>query len=98
MNGDENGKVEARCAKCFWLASEQTRCRLLRALKNGPMSVGRLTEFLGVKQPTVSYHLVLLRKGGIITMVKRGREHVYALDPDADCLAKCGALTGLISC
>jgi DNA-binding transcriptional ArsR family regulator len=42
-----------------------------------------LTECCGVRQPTVSHHLRVLREAGIVTSERRGQNIFYRLDPDA---------------
>ena len=49
----------------------------------GELCVCVLTEELGLSQPTVSHHLKLLRKAGLIEGEKRGTWSYYRLRPEA---------------
>jgi DNA-binding transcriptional ArsR family regulator len=44
-------------------------------------SVGYLTESLGLPQPTVSKHLGVLRKVGLVSVSKLGQQRLYRLNP-----------------
>jgi len=43
----------------------------------GEKTVGEITKKLRLTQPTVSYHLKIMKEEGIIEGVKRGREVFY---------------------
>lgn len=58
------------------------RYRMLMALVKGPMTVGDLTEVVGLTQPAVSQHLKTLRESGLVTDEKRGQEVYYALNAE----------------
>ncbi|MEO7015094.1 MAG: metalloregulator ArsR/SmtB family transcription factor [Leifsonia sp.] len=65
--------------------SDPTRARLLRLLLDAPDgrgSVTRLAEALGLRQPTVSHHLKLLRDEGIVERSQEGRTAWYSIAPD----------------
>lgn len=47
------------------LLADETRWRLLRALRSSDYQVGELVDLLGLPQNLVSYHLGLLRQAGI---------------------------------
>jgi len=50
--------------------------------ERGAHPVGALVETLQLPQPTVSKHLGVLRKVGIVSVVKRGQSRVYELNAD----------------
>ena len=52
----------------------------MSALAAGDRVVSDLVVTVGGSQPTVSEHLALLRKVGLVTCTKRGRERVYCLE------------------
>ncbi|HEV7183825.1 MAG TPA: metalloregulator ArsR/SmtB family transcription factor [Leifsonia sp.] len=65
--------------------SDPTRARLLRLLLDAPDgrgSVTRLAEALGIRQPTVSHHLKLLRDEDIVERSQEGRTAWYSIAPD----------------
>ncbi len=50
--------------------------------ERGAHPVGALVETLQLPQPTVSKHLGVLRKVGIVSVSKRGQSRVYELNAD----------------
>jgi len=45
-----------------------------------PKNVTPLRKTLGLKQPTVSYHLGLLRMGRLVEGIRKGKSVVYVTD------------------
>ena len=84
------------CTHCYKLASEEARHQILTLLKKGPHTVGELTERLHVKQPTVTHHLKLLSKAGLVAMEKKGQQHLFTLNKKSECFSDCGLLKGLV--
>ncbi len=56
--------------------------RLLLEADDHALTVGRLTEALELRQPTVSHHVRVLHEAGIVERTPRGREVWYSL-PEA---------------
>jgi protein-tyrosine-phosphatase/DNA-binding transcriptional ArsR family regulator len=78
------------------LAAHPVRWRLLTALAGGDYRVRELVTLVDEPQNLVSYHLRLLRDGGLITATRSsfdGRDSYYHLDLDrcAEALADTGA-------
>jgi protein-tyrosine-phosphatase/DNA-binding transcriptional ArsR family regulator len=78
------------------LAAHPLRWSLLSALAGGDLRVRELVEHVGQPQNLVSYHLRLLRGGGLVTATRSsfdGRDSYYHLDLDrcAGALAETGA-------
>jgi DNA-binding transcriptional ArsR family regulator len=48
--------------------------------RGGEMSAGEIAERFGCSWPTTTRHLNVLREAKLISVVKRGRERVYALE------------------
>ena len=48
--------------------------------RGGEMSAGEIAERFGCSWPTTTRHLNILREAKLISVVKRGRERVYALE------------------
>src|SRR5689334_182091 len=72
------------------LAAHPVRWRLLSELSRSDRRVGELCALAGERQSLVSYHLKLLRDGGLVTARRSaadGRDSYYVLD-----LERCGAL------
>jgi ArsR family transcriptional regulator, arsenate/arsenite/antimonite-responsive transcriptional repressor / arsenate reductase (thioredoxin) len=77
------------------LAAHPLRWSLLTALAGGDLRVRELVERVGEPQNLVSYHLRLLRDGGLVTATRSsfdGRDSYYHLDLDrcAGALAETG--------
>src|SRR5919197_4987977 len=78
------------------LAAHPLRWQLLSALADGDYRVRELVTLLDQPQNLVSYHLRLLRDGGLVTATRSsfdGRDSYYHLDLDrcAAALAEAGA-------
>jgi len=48
--------------------------------RRGPLAVGTLVVALGLPQPAVSKHLGVLRKVGVVAVIKQGQQRVYNLE------------------
>jgi DNA-binding transcriptional ArsR family regulator len=67
----------------FNAIAEPRRREIVELLaRRGPLSVGTLVVTLGLPQPAVSKHLGVLRKVGVVAVVKQGRERVYSLEAE----------------
>ena len=62
------------------LLSDVTRLGILRILAAGPMNVTALCKILGLKQPTVSRHLGLLRMGRLVVGTRKAKMVEYATE------------------
>jgi DNA-binding transcriptional ArsR family regulator len=58
------------------------RLLILCALLGGEMSVGDLAGFLGIRDSTVSQHLALLRREGIVAGRREGQVIWYRIASD----------------
>ncbi len=68
----------------FRAIAEPRRRELINALRGGrPRAVGELVGELRWRQPTVSKHLRVLHKAGIVTMSRHGRRRLYRLHANA---------------
>jgi len=80
------------------LAAHPVRWRVLVALAGGDLRVRELVAAVGEPQNLVSYHLRLLRDGGLVTATRStfdGRDSYYHLDLDRCAAALAGAATAL---
>jgi len=64
-------------ARGFSLLSDPTRLGILKMLAGGSKNVTALCDGLGLKQPTISHHLGLLRMGRLVTGTRKGKSVVY---------------------
>ncbi|TAM67804.1 MAG: ArsR family transcriptional regulator [Microbacteriaceae bacterium] len=65
--------------------SDPTRARILSLMldsTDGRVSVTRLAEVLGLRQPTVSHHLKVLHDDGLVRREPEGRQVWYSIHPD----------------
>jgi DNA-binding transcriptional ArsR family regulator len=66
----------------FNAIAEPRRRQIIDLLaERGDRPVGDLVEALQLPQPTVSKHLGVLRKVGIVSVFKRGQSRLYSLNP-----------------
>ena len=63
-------------ANIFRLLGQPNRLAILLAIGGGEACVCHLEAVLGVRQATISQHLMALRNAGLVTTVREGR-HVY---------------------
>jgi hypothetical protein len=79
------------CPDCFKVVGVESRYKLVCLLgkAKGGATVGALTEKLGLKQPTVTHHLNILKSVNAVGFEEKGRERVYSLKRDAHCFEEC---------
>src|SRR5215467_1321759 len=67
----------------FNAIAEPRRRQIVELLaRRGAMAVGTLVVTLGLPQPAVSKHLGVLRKVGVVAVIKQGKQRVYSLEPE----------------
>jgi DNA-binding transcriptional ArsR family regulator len=64
----------------YGLLSDQTRLGILKILTGGQKNVSALCKGLGLKQPSVSHHLGLLRMGRLVIGTRTGKSVIYSVD------------------
>jgi DNA-binding transcriptional ArsR family regulator len=71
----------ATTADVFNAIAEPRRREILRVLVDGQeRAVGDVVKVVRMSQPTVSKHLGVLRRVGVVTVVKRGQHRMYRLN------------------
>lgn len=60
------------------LVSDPTRIRILHLLSREPLSVAELQEILTMGQSRISSQLALLKKGGLVSDKRVGKNNIYA--------------------
>ncbi len=68
---------EEKAAKTLKALANPDRIRIMKMLSNGPLGFKEIKEALGVESPTVSHHLKLLTRTG---MVRKGNK--YEISPN----------------
>jgi ArsR family transcriptional regulator len=63
--------------------ADEKRLKILRMLLNSDLCVGALANHLGTSKPSVSQHLQILRKAGLVKGEKRGYWTHYMVDRQA---------------
>jgi DNA-binding transcriptional ArsR family regulator len=76
-------KAQASKASTLLAAmSNEKRLMILCQLIEGECSVMQLAELLGARQSTISQHLALLRKDGLVRARRDGQTQFYSLTGD----------------
>jgi len=65
--------------KIFGALSDESRLRMLFALRHGELCVCQLIELMGLSSSTVSKHLSILRDAGLLDSRKEGRWVYYRM-------------------
>jgi DNA-binding transcriptional ArsR family regulator len=67
----------------FKAMAHESRLKIIGLLATGERSVHDLAEALGLKEPTVSHHLAILKAQGLVTARAEGTTRWHALDREA---------------
>src|SRR5512136_224703 len=70
----------ALLAEIFSALSDPSRIRIISALTEGEMNVGKLAEMVGISESAISHHMRGLRQLRIVRARKEGRQVFYALE------------------
>ena len=65
--------------RVFGALSDETRLRMLYALRHGELCVCQLIDLMGLSPSTVSKHLSILRDAGLLDSRKEGRWVYYRM-------------------
>jgi DNA-binding transcriptional ArsR family regulator len=68
------------CCTIFQALSDRTRLTILELLKEKERCVSELCEHFQISQPSVSHHLDILKRSGLVSADKRGREVFYTFN------------------
>lgn len=63
----------------FQALNDDTRRAILDLLREGDLSAGTIAEHFHLGKPTVSHHLDLLKRAGLVTSEKQGQFVIYSL-------------------
>jgi ArsR family transcriptional regulator len=95
-----NDKTLELIAERFRLLGDPVRLRLLQTLEAGEMSVADLVASTGAAQASVSKHLQLLLRGGLVQRRRQGMFVYYSVVDDRVfelCDVVCGSLTAYLA-
>jgi DNA-binding transcriptional ArsR family regulator len=59
--------------------TEANRLHIVELLRDGPLTVGEITERLGLQQPQVSKHLKVLNEADIVEVQPQANRRIYQL-------------------
>ncbi|MCA9357466.1 winged helix-turn-helix transcriptional regulator [Candidatus Nomurabacteria bacterium] len=82
---------EELCPDCFKVVGVKSRYTIVCALGKSVdgLTVTELTEKVGLRQPTITHHLNILRGVDAVSTVRQGREKLYSLNRNAHCFEEC---------
>jgi len=73
----------ASSADLFAALGNEARLRLVRRLSSGgPASIARLAAGSSISRQAVTKHLEILARAGLVRGSRRGREHLWRLEPE----------------
>lgn len=65
------------CQGCFSSLGVKSRYQIYEFLKSSQKSVSEIVKFIGLKQPTVTYHLKQMEESGLLKSSKEGHFVYY---------------------
>jgi len=69
------------CKGCFGSLGIDSRYKIYELLKNGVnLSVSEIADKIGLKQPTVTYHLKQMEENGLLKSSKKGHFVIYEIN------------------
>lgn len=74
-------RMKNSCTNCFKNLGVGSRLKIYSFLEDDkPKNVSQITQFVGLRQPTVSYHLSEMQKAGLLTKKSQGKESYYSIN------------------
>jgi DNA-binding transcriptional ArsR family regulator len=83
--------IEIDCVEFCKALADDTRQKILVLLLEQELSVGEVVEAFSMSQPTISHHLGILKRLGLLTSRKEGKQVIYAINHD-NVIECCGQL------
>jgi DNA-binding transcriptional ArsR family regulator len=71
-----------KCEDFFKALSDDTRQSILKMLEQKEMCVSEIAQAFDVSQPTISHHLDILKRTGLIESERKGQNIYYSLNRD----------------
>ena len=66
----------------FEALAHPVRRKILRLLRQGPMSAGEIASHFDLTKPTLSSHFNKLKQAGLVAVVRQGTSLIYSLNAD----------------
>jgi ArsR family transcriptional regulator len=79
--------MNEKCQIIFQALSDRTRQRILEMLKDKELCVMAICKPFNMRQPSISHHLNILKRAGLVDCCKKGKEVHYKLN--RHCLENC---------
>lgn len=83
MEASANGVADDSLDRVFFALSDPTRRAIVEQLLDGPRRVGELVLPRNIAAPTLSKHLSVLMKSGLLTQQSQGRARLCRLNTSA---------------
>lgn len=77
-----HSRQRMRGADVFAAIGDPTRRKVLDLLTRGSLPAGEIAMHFRVSRPAISQHLRVLRCARLVAVQRRGREHIYRLNPE----------------
>ena len=75
--------AQSKLLQFFKALAHESRLKLLGLVAQREHSVQELAALVGLKEPTVSHHLAMLKNLGLVSQRQDANTHWYALEPEA---------------
>jgi ArsR family transcriptional regulator len=85
--------VSIDCVEFCKALADETRQRILEMLLEREMCVSEIAEAFPMSQPTISHHLDVLKRFGLVTSRRDGKQVYYATNRE-QVVQCCGRLMG----
>jgi len=88
---------EAQLSRLFSIIGQPVRIQILAIIQQEPACVCHFEAVLGLRQASISQHLMLLRKAGLVTAQREGRNIFYRLTQPAilDVIGQAAGFSGI---
>ena len=93
MSVDESHSSPVAFARAL---ADPTRQGIMKLICCKGLNVGEIVEAVGVRQPTVSHHLAILRDAGLVNVRSEGKHTYYSLNQSRVALC-CGDLIQVLA-
>ena len=77
MAGFNQNQIDVEVLKAL---SDETRIEILELLGNQEMNVNEIASHHTISRPTISHHLQILKRAGIVESRKDGKEIYYSVN------------------
>lgn len=77
MSGINENAIDIEVMKAL---SDETRVDILYIIGNSEINVNEIAKNCKVSRPTISHHLQIMKRAGILTSRKSGKEMYYSIN------------------